>query len=613
MSTRSDRPESGDASGLTDVPPPPERPDQRGVDLPDVPGEGDEVFVEAGRWDVVLSAIHAANSMIVIADARADDQPLVFVNEFFCRFTGYDRDEVIGRNCRFLQDRGGSGDGHGGGGKGGGGRDGDQPGLDVIRRAVAAGEPCVTLLRNYKKDGTLFWNELYLSPLRGEDGEPAFFVGVQNDVTDRVGANRERRVLSGALKNLDDSVVITGPELDDPGPVIRYVNDAFERITGYAAAEAVGKTPRILQGPETDRDELDRMRRELAAGGRFRGETVNYRKDGGRFVNEWTVAPIHADAEPPAAGAAPGGGGAEAGAGGSEEGGSGTGDGPPTHWVSSQRDVTEQRAIQRELRVRKELEGHARVQARVARDLHDGPAQDAAATVLLAGALASLLGLDPSNPDALRAAAGDGAPGEGGDLIREVAARLVEQARVTARGVREVSHGLATVEPVRGGLCRALRRAADLVGEFAEGVTATFRGDPADEPDDPDVYDDLYRLAREAVGNAVRHGGASAVAVTLGRAADGREVVLEVVDDGRGVPADLAAAASGETDWPPGRGGLGLRSMRHRAELLGGTLAVARRPADGPARPAPADDGEPCGGTRVAVRFPAARRGGDAA
>ena len=554
----------------------------RDVSLTELPRDSPGPLVENERWDVLLGALHAANSLIVVADVRADDRPLVFVNDYFCRFTGYSRAETIGRNCRFLQtcpDRT---------------RDDGQPGLAAIRKAMAAGEPCVTLLRNYKKDGTPFWNELYLSPLRGDDGAPAYYVGVQNDVTARVGAERERAVLVEALRTLEESVVITGPELDRPGPTIRYVNDAFERMTGYAADEALGRTPRLLQGPDTDRAELDRLRRILAAGDRFCGETVNYTKAGDRYLVQWTVAPVRAPDPVTLAHRCEDGGGAASGA------GPAAADGPPTHWVASQRDVTERRALAREV-----LEGRTREQARIARDLHDGPAQEAAAVCLLAAALAGRLGLDVERP------VPRGAGGEP-DPTLELAAKLLEQARLAARGVREVARGLAPVEPVRGGLCQALRRVADTVAEFTPGIGATFRGDPADEPDDPATYDELFRIAREAVGNAVRHSGAKAVSVTLARAGDDRrDVTLEVLDDGRGLPAALAEAASTGRRGGPGRtggptGGVGLRSIRYRTEVLGASVTFARRPPAGapPGAPAPAD-GEPCGGTRVTVHLPA--------
>lgn len=120
------------------------------------------------------SAIEAASDGIVITDARAPDNPLVYVNPAFEAMTGYSAAEAIGRNCRFLQ-----------------GDDRDQPALDEVRDAIANARPTVVEVRNYRSDGTPFWNELRIAPVRDRDGRPTHFVGVQTDVTERRRA-RER-------------------------------------------------------------------------------------------------------------------------------------------------------------------------------------------------------------------------------------------------------------------------------------------------------------------------------------------------------------------------------------------------------------------------------------
>ena len=91
---------------------------------------------------------------------------------------------------------------------------------------------------------------------------------------------------------LSDSVVITDGRLDPPGPRILHVNRAFTRMTGYDADEVIGKTPRILQGPKTLNDMLDRLQSRLSRGEDVVMETVNYRKDGGELGLEWSVKPV---------------------------------------------------------------------------------------------------------------------------------------------------------------------------------------------------------------------------------------------------------------------------------------------------------------------------------
>jgi diguanylate cyclase (GGDEF)-like protein/PAS domain S-box-containing protein len=114
-------------------------------------------------------AVDAAADGVVLSDASRDDHPIVFVNPAFERMTGYRAAEVLGRNARFLQ-----------------GDDRNQPDRNRIRRALADGLPCTALLRNYRKDGTLFWNELRLSPVRDRSGRTTHWLGWLRDVTARV-------------------------------------------------------------------------------------------------------------------------------------------------------------------------------------------------------------------------------------------------------------------------------------------------------------------------------------------------------------------------------------------------------------------------------------------
>jgi two-component system, chemotaxis family, CheB/CheR fusion protein len=111
-------------------------------------------------------ALDAASNGIVIADLRTPDQVLVYVNKEFENMTGYSAAEVLGRNCRFLQ-----------------GDDRQQPALSRLRADLAAKKPGRNLLRNYRKDGTQFWNELSLYPISDDLGEPMYVVGVQRDIT----------------------------------------------------------------------------------------------------------------------------------------------------------------------------------------------------------------------------------------------------------------------------------------------------------------------------------------------------------------------------------------------------------------------------------------------
>jgi len=123
-------------------------------------------------------AVAASSNGIVITDPKLPDDPIVYVNPAFERISGYAADEVRGRNCRFLQ-----------------ADDRDQPSLDELRGALKEERECRVVLKNYRKDGTPFWNELYVSPVQDEEGKLTNFVGIQNDITQRRRTEEERDLL----------------------------------------------------------------------------------------------------------------------------------------------------------------------------------------------------------------------------------------------------------------------------------------------------------------------------------------------------------------------------------------------------------------------------------
>ena len=121
--------------------------------------------------------VNASNDGIVIAEREGKDKPLIYVNPAFERLTGYTLDEILYQDCRFLQ-----------------AGDRDQPALMAIRDALESGGSCREILRNYRKDGSHFWNELSLSTVYNEADKQTYFVGVQKDVTLQIKA--QQRVLN---------------------------------------------------------------------------------------------------------------------------------------------------------------------------------------------------------------------------------------------------------------------------------------------------------------------------------------------------------------------------------------------------------------------------------
>ena len=111
----------------------------------------------------------SVTSGISIANALLPDLPLTYVNPAFEVMTGYSLEDVMGQNCRFLQ-----------------GAEREQPGVTLLREAIKGEREVVVVMQNFRRDGTMFWNELSLSPIRNREGQLTHFVGIQSDVTARV-------------------------------------------------------------------------------------------------------------------------------------------------------------------------------------------------------------------------------------------------------------------------------------------------------------------------------------------------------------------------------------------------------------------------------------------
>ncbi len=131
---------------------------------------------------LLQSMVDASNDGIVVAEKEGDDTILIYVNAAFERLTGYSRDEILYQDCRFLQ-----------------ADDRDQLGRARIRRALAEGRPCREVLRNYRKDGSAFWNELSITPVRLESERRSYFIGIQKDVSRQVALERELAELRASL------------------------------------------------------------------------------------------------------------------------------------------------------------------------------------------------------------------------------------------------------------------------------------------------------------------------------------------------------------------------------------------------------------------------------
>lgn len=156
------------------------------------------------------SAMEASTAGIVIVDATQNDMPMVYVNPAFEKITGYSESEVLGKNCRFLNSK-----------------VRDEEKLSLLKTALEHGQDIEIEVPNRKKDGSLFWNHLKISPVRDSSGKVTHFVGIQNDVTKRRDAESQNEQLNDKNKYMAYYDTLT--ELPNRASLIRYLDETFEK------------------------------------------------------------------------------------------------------------------------------------------------------------------------------------------------------------------------------------------------------------------------------------------------------------------------------------------------------------------------------------------------
>nr|AML79179.1 putative LOV domain-containing protein [Aulacomnium heterostichum] len=305
--------------------------------------------------DLVESLSRAYNSKVahalgqheynfVLSDPRLHDHPIVFASEGFLRMSGYAREDVIGRNCRFLQ-----------------GPDTDRGTVAEIRDAIREERGCQVRVLNYTKQGVSFWNLFHLAPIFASDGRVVHYVGVQTPIASELASlvpeitleemtlregevdeedeaepatvdeavkqkaalavqrvtgelTQSSRVRGGLVQNrcvalsdcaangvvssslmlsltrIQQSLVLADPSLPDT-PIV-HASDVFCELTGYSREEVVGRNCRFLQGPGTDPDAVREIREAMEGERPCTVRILNYRKDNSPFWNHLHVAPV---------------------------------------------------------------------------------------------------------------------------------------------------------------------------------------------------------------------------------------------------------------------------------------------------------------------------------
>lgn len=202
---------------------------------------------------------------------------ILHINKHYCHIIGYAENEMIGRSFAAVT------------------HPDDVARKQDLNQRLMDGEinDFIVEKRYLCKNGKVAWVENSVSAIRDESGVALSMVVLCKDITKSRHNQEQLRLLEACVAHLNDIVLITEPEpLDEPGPRIVFVNDAFTRQTGYSREEALGSSPRFLQGPATDQFALGRMHAALAQGLPCKEELINYKKDGSAFSVEIDVVPI---------------------------------------------------------------------------------------------------------------------------------------------------------------------------------------------------------------------------------------------------------------------------------------------------------------------------------
>ncbi len=207
---------------------------------------------------------------VFIADATLPDMPIIYVNEQATEITGYNKADFLGNNCRFLQ-----------------GNDSDQEGLETLRQAQLKQEECTVQIRNYRKDGSLFWNELSISPVTNLEGELTHYVGTVNDITERKVAEERMNILRRAMEATDSPMIIVDRNL-----MIEYVNPAFLDTMGYDKEQLVGRSHHFLRSNFVSEQQYIKVWDKVIRDGIWKGTFQNKRGDGSEFTDKCLISSV---------------------------------------------------------------------------------------------------------------------------------------------------------------------------------------------------------------------------------------------------------------------------------------------------------------------------------
>lgn len=330
------------------------------------------------------------------------------------------------------------------------------------------------------------------------------------------GTAADARVLAEYKAALDAHSIVA---ITDPRGRINYVNDKFCEISKYPREELIGQDHRIINSGHHSKAFFRDLWTTIAHGKIWNGEICNRAKDGSIYWVDTTIFPFIDPA------------------------------GKPQQYIAIRTDITERKKQEQERVIleKQVLEISDRERRRIGQDLHDGLGQHLTGIELMVQSLEGKL----------QTTAPADAP---------QAAKIAQHVRDAIRQAKSLARGLSPVDLEANGLMSALQELAVTIRDIFR-ISGSFYAPQPVLIHDNDLATHLFRIAQEAVSNAVKHSGASSIQIELRKAGD--QLLLSIADNGRG----LKPNADG--------GGMGLRIMNYRASIIGGKISVQSEPGKG--------------------------------
>ncbi|MGZ5049672.1 MAG: PAS domain S-box protein [Methylobacter sp.] len=450
-------------------------------------------------------AIESSSNGIIITGLSDTDYGIIYANEAFSLITGYSVEEVVGQNCRIMQNG-----------------DQDQPGIIELRNALQNKRGGHAILRNYRKDKRMFWNEIFISPIHDRQGRITHYVGVLNDVTKRVemeyALSQSEARMRAIFDNVSDGIII----IDENG-IIEKLNPSAEKLFGYTANDLVGQDINKLM-PESERSWHTEYLKNYLNTGRAKiigtkREVSGLRQDGSVFPMELGVSEFSVDQR--------------------------------HFFIGTAHDITERKEAEYALR---DLSGYLEAaredeRTRIAREIHDELGS------LLTALKMDLSWLNKQLPEELVLCHG----------------KIITMIRHLDDGIQTVRRIIADLRPSildHLGLLAAIEWKLD---EFREqsGIQyeLTVPKDNIVMNENRDIV--VFRIMQEALSNIAVHSGASKV--TLDVATDANNLTMKITDNGCGMTKAQM--------HKPGK--YGILGMHERARHFGGEVTITSQPGKG--------------------------------